>query len=47
MIKNNVSLLIGMRKMTIAETARLAGNFLYHNESYLFIGSKVAIYHKI
>lgn len=25
MIKNNVSLLIGMRRMTIAETARLAG----------------------
>ena len=39
MIKNNVSLLIGMRGMTIAETARLAGvsyntiYALYHDQT--------------
>jgi len=39
MIKNNVSLLIGMRRMTIAETARLAGvsyntiYALYHDQT--------------
>ena len=39
MIKNNVSLLIGMRRMTIAETAKLAGlsyntvYSLYHDET--------------
>ncbi len=39
MIKNNVSLLIGMRKLTIAETAKLAGlsyntvYSLYHDET--------------
>lgn len=39
MIKNNVSSLIGMRKMTVAETARLAGVAyntiykLYHDET--------------
>lgn len=39
MIKNNVSMLIGMRKMSISETARLAGVAyntvykLYHDET--------------
>ena len=32
MIKNNISLLIGMRRMTIAETAKLAG--LQYNTVY-------------
>lgn len=35
MIKNNVSLLIGMRRMTIAETARLAG--VSYNTKYFNI----------
>ena len=39
MIKNNISTIIGMRKMTVAETARLAGVSyntvynLYHDQT--------------
>ena len=40
MIKNNVSLLIGMRRMTIAETAKLAG--LQYNTVYNLYYDKTA-----
>ena len=40
MIKNNVSILIGMRRMTIAETAKLAG--VSYNTIYALYHDKTA-----
>ena len=42
MIKNNISLLIGMRRMTIAETAKLAG-LQYNNVYNLYCDKTVGI----
>lgn len=42
MIKNNISLLIGMRRMTIAETAKLAG-LQYNNVYNLYYDKTVGI----
>ena len=44
MIKNNVSLLIGMRRMTIAETARLAG--VSYNTIYAYDKKQCVSYYR-